>query len=138
MPDIYDDPDIKTASDFPDQVRFERVGDKVRGRVLTVEKINTRFGPTLKYTLLNDKGDTISMLAGSVNLKGQMLELKPRMGDVIDVELIELRATANGTAKIYDIQIERGDAAQLAPEPRPEQHPSRSSVDDEGDDLFNR
>src|SRR6516164_3748433 len=64
MPSIYDDPDLQQESDFPDQVRFERTGDRVRGRVLTVEKINTRLGPVAKYLLMTDDGQR-SLLAGA-------------------------------------------------------------------------
>jgi hypothetical protein len=115
--DPYDDPEINTPDDdYPDQVRFERVGDSVRGRVLSVEKITTRYGPTLKYMLF-DGNVQKSLLAGGKNLKAQMIELRPRPGDVIDVKLIELRTVSQGTAKIYDVEIERGNVQTLAPPP---------------------
>jgi hypothetical protein len=148
--DIYDDPRINAGdSEYPNQVRFDRVGDKVRGRVLSIEVIDTTFGPTLKYMLFT--GDRqVSMLAGTKNLHGQMLSKRPRPGDVIDVELIELRDTQRGTAKIFDVKVEPGDVSTLAPPPRVtsqpqgnpyekypgQQRPSAPDADDA--DLFDR
>ena len=119
MLDIYSDPDLQPDNDYPDQVRFDALHDRVRGRVMLVEKINTRFGPTAKYTLFTENGQ-MTMLAGSKNLWGQMLTLKPQVGDILDVELIELRQTAQGTAKIFDVQVEPGGSDHLAPPPRTE------------------
>jgi hypothetical protein len=144
--DPYADPEINTPDDeYPDQVRFDQLHDRIRGRVLSVEKITTRFGPTLKYRLYDGTRE-VSMLAGSKNLKGAMLEKQPRPGDTLDVELIELRQTANGTAKIFDVEVERGDAATLAPAPRATQQPPdpgrapapRPVVNDEGGDIFDQ
>jgi hypothetical protein len=119
MPDIYDDPDINTGNEYADnQVQFNEVGDRFRGTVLSVEKVNTRFGPSIMYRLFDGANEKV-MFAGSVNLKGQVLELRPRTGDVLDVELIELRKSKAGNdTKIYDVQVERGDKAALAPPPR--------------------
>jgi hypothetical protein len=142
---IYDDPDLQPDDNFPDQVRLDRVGDRVRGRVLSVEKINTRFGPTPKYMLRTNEGDQ-SLLAGAKNLWGQLLNLKPDVGDVLTIELIELRTVSQGTAKIFDVQCEPGERptappaqapAPQASAPRPD--PGRVSAiapardDDEGD-----
>lgn len=118
MPDIYDDPELQDDESIAPQARFTRIGDNVRGRILTIEKIQTKFGPCLKYMLFTDSGQEISLLAGSVNLKGQVMALKPRVGDVLDVELIEFRNSANGQTKIYDVGVEEGDRQALAPTPR--------------------
>jgi hypothetical protein len=153
MPDIYDDPEITENALQQNQVRFEQVGDRVRGRVLSVEKVNSRFGPTLMYRLF-DGNDERVVFAGSVNLKGQMLELRPRPGDVLDIELIELRkSNAGNDTKIYDVQLERADKSALAPSPRVETQaraqrapdPGRApaprqvqTLDDDGEDMFDR
>lgn len=111
MSDIYGDPELQQENDYPDQVRFEQVHDRVRGEILKIEKINTRFGPTVKYSLL--AGDKeVTMLAGSKNLWGQLLQLKPEPGDVLDITLVELRSTAQGTAKLFDIKVERSGSQQ--------------------------
>jgi hypothetical protein len=141
MPSIYDDPDLQQESDFPDQVRFERTGDRVRGRVLTVEKINTRLGPVAKYLLMTDDGQR-SLLAGAKNLWGQLLEIKPEPGDVLDIELIELRSVSNGTAKIFDVKVTHHSASSLAPPPAAQQRPDPGRASSpprptsDGSDIF--
>jgi hypothetical protein len=116
--DIYDDPEINTPEDdFPDQVRFDRVGDRVRARVMSVEKITTRYGPTLKYMLFTDRQEQKSMLAGSKNLKAAMLEKRPRPGDVIDLTYTELRPTqSGGDVKIFSLIVEPGDMSNMVPQ----------------------
>jgi hypothetical protein len=135
---IYDDPEINTGEDdFPDDVKFALPGDRVRARILTIEKIKTKFGPTLKYMVGNiellvqngrevatDWRDQKSMLAGSKNLKASMLEKKPDPGDLIDLTYTELRPTqSGGDVKIFVLEVEpaqmapRAPAAQPAPEP---------------------
>jgi hypothetical protein len=154
MPNIYDDPDLQPDTDYPDQIKLERVGDKVRGRVLSAEKITTRFGPTPKYMLRTQQGDQ-SLLAGAKNLWGQLLELKPEVGDVLTIELIELRTVSQGTAKIFDVACERGDRPAVPPpvpegqgfrgpsepsggsRPDPGRAASRAAVDDDPD-LFDQ
>ena len=144
MPDIYDDPEINTGEDeYADQVSFNNVGDSVRGTVLAIDKITTRFGPVLKYTLYTGERE-VSMLAGGKNLKAQVLAMKPRVGDVLDVKLIELRDTAMGTAKLYDVRVENGDKQRLAPTPPAGRHPSDptwqppANISTEESDLFDR
>lgn len=124
---IYDDPEINTPEDdFPDQIKFNVPGDRVRARVLSIEKITTKFGPTLKYMLLTDQGMQKSMLAGSKNLKAAMLEQRPRPGDVIDLTYTELRPTqSGGDVKIFSLVVEASQAppvpppAPVAPQPAP-------------------
>jgi hypothetical protein len=140
--DLYNDPELTSQlqNDAGDQVVFEQVGDRVRGRVLSVEKITTRFGPTLKYMLFTDKGEQKSLLGGGKNLFAQLMEKAPQRGDTLVVRLIELRNVAQGTAKIFDVSVERGDAAQLAP-PRasaPAVDPFEQANADDGEDLFDR
>lgn len=152
--DIYDDPDLKPDTVFDDSVTLERIGDGVRGRVLRVERANSRYGPALKYTLFGEpRGPSnpnvgmrqVTMLARAKNLSAAMMEERPRAGDTIDVTLIELRDTAAGTAKLFDVAVEKGDPEQLAPTPRPAPptpSPERPSVpvatEDDGADFFDQ
>jgi len=141
---IYDDPELQ-PEEYADSISFERVGDRVRGRILSIEKLTTKFGPTAKYMLRTEQGDQ-SLLAGAKNLWGQLLSLKPDVGDVLTIELIELRTVSQGTAKIFDVQCEPGErpaapppiAREEPPAPRPD--PGRAAapkpVADDGDDIF--
>ena len=147
--DPFTDPEIAAAAeaikaDYPDQATFEQEHDRVRGRILTVEKIKTRFGPTIKYMLMTDNGQPIAFLtgpSGSKNLFAQWMAAGPQVGDTVDVELIELRSTAQGVAKLFDVKVERGNAATLAPTPpasAPAADPFKQADADGGEDLFDR
>jgi hypothetical protein len=130
MPDIYDDPDLRDDDDYPDQVRFSQVGDSVRGHITRIEKINTRYGPTLKYWI-NTGQREMTMLAGSKNLKGQLISLRPRPGDMIDIRLVELRSGSNGTLKVFDIETyESGSGGAAASTPAPSTPPREPDEDD--------
>lgn len=106
--DVYDDPELRSEDDYPDTVTFDRPGDRVRGEVIRVDRADLPFGPVLKYSILEERSRReVQLLAGPKNLKGQLLKLRPRPGDILDVELVELRRTGAGSnpAKLFDVQV---------------------------------
>jgi len=116
---IYDDPDLRDAEDdnYPPTIKFERIGDRMKGKVDAIEKFTSRNGVALKYrfghvaTLLGGRQEQLpvaEIIAGSKNLKGQLMQLKPEKGDIVDIELTELRPTDRGNPlKVYRINVER-------------------------------
>jgi hypothetical protein len=126
MPDIYDDPVFQTGN----RVRFDVVGDRVRGTVLSISKYTNANGAALQYQLgqavtqqagRQARHDTIEMIAGSTNLVGQLVMKRPRGGDVLDVTLIELRPSMAGNPlKVYKIDVEGNPGA--GPAPTPQEH----------------
>jgi hypothetical protein len=131
MSSVYDDPDLQD-SDFPPTVKFEAIGDRVRGTVLAPP---TKFlgrkrqdgtqNFAIKYRLgraaLRQRGqqsqrDEVELLAGSKNLKGQLMSLRPEAGDVLDIELVETKRSEYGSdTKIYKITIEGAIPGSVAP-----------------------
>jgi hypothetical protein len=139
--DIYDDPDLQGDDDeYPETVKFDRPGDSVRGTVLTVDRFDGRYGPGLKYSLRSEgNGRTVEVLAGASpkDLKSQLLKRRPRPGDLLSIELIELRPTKMGNPfKVFVIDVVPGDEPGRDDE-RPAEGASRSDAPSgDDDDLF--
>ena len=134
MADVYDNPGL-TGEDEDDFIKFEQVGDDVQGTVLDITVVPTKFTPdgVLKYGVkLDSTGREASFLAGSKNLKGQLMTLRPRPGDHLDIRLIELRPTQMGSPlKVFEVKMT--PAGKLA-DPVPAQVPAAGADDDT--DLF--
>lgn len=147
---IYSDPNLQQEDDFPDQVTFNQRGDRVRARIVRFAPLPTRYGVVAKYWLFDlDRQIERTMLAGAKNLWGQLLSLQPMPGDVVDIELIDFAKNENGTAKLFEVSVERvGEVPQTTQSSRPftdedssykpQAAPSRPVADDEDEDLFAR
>ena len=171
MPDIYDDPELNDTG-FPPSVKFEVIGDRVRGVLLgDPSKFagkkrqdgsqNFAFKYRLGHVAMSQSGrqsrhDEVELLAGTKNLKGQLITLRPRSGDLLDIELIETKPSGYGSdTKIYRIQHEPAipgavpAPAPPSPPPGPPSvfdgpasnqtapaSPSEAAGDDEDDDIF--
>ena len=129
---VYDDPELRdNEDDYPPTIKFEKIGDRAKGRIKDVSKFTSRNGVALKYQLVDvatllggvQKSHPVAeIIAGSKNLKGQMLQLKPEVGDMVDITLTELRPSAYGNpTKIYRITTEGGNPfpASASTPPRP-------------------
>jgi hypothetical protein len=149
MPSIYDDPELQPEpNEFPDSVEFHQRGDRVRARINRMEPLKTRYGTCAKYWLFDlDRNMERTMLAGAKNLWGQLLTLKPEVGDTVDIELVDFAKNENGTAKLFEVSVERsgeGPAPVREPQrPSPSPQPVAASrtapaYADEDEDLFER
>jgi len=132
MTDIYDDPELADtttdAGDFPPTIKFIQIGDRLRGTVTDVSKFKGAGDPAIKYTFAEVKAKQAGVqqllpkaeiIAGAKNLKGQLMTLKPRAGDTVDIELVEFRPSNYASpTKIYKINVDRGEdgaAASIGP-----------------------
>jgi hypothetical protein len=141
MSDIYDDPDLQDPTDtgdFPPTLKFLQIGDRLRGVVADVSKFQGAGDPAIKYSFVEVKAKQAGaqqllpraeIIAGAKNLRGQLMTLKPRKGDTVDIELVEFRPSNFASpAKIYKINVERAEAdAALSIGP---------ADDDKEEDLF--
>jgi hypothetical protein len=112
---IYNDPELREADEdnYPPTIKFEKIGDRAKGKVDDVSKFTSRNGVALKYKLtgvavrlggVQAQYPIAEIIAGSKNLKGQMMMYQPEKGDTLDIELTELRPSAYGNpTKIYRI-----------------------------------
>jgi hypothetical protein len=152
--DPYEDPDIRgDDSAFPLTVKFNTFGDRVRGVIVDIErwdpparKPGETPQPILKYRLAEcvvsqdgrqSKQDQAELLAGSTNLKGQLLTLKPRVGDEVDITYTSdgKKSPGRNAPKLFEIRVTSPEGETRQPEPEPEPVPLRAVGDD---DLFDR
>lgn len=71
-------------------------------------------------------GDFVTITAGQANLKKGILAARPTVGDVLRVTHSSNAKTANGTAKIFEIQIARigGQQDTAGQQPNPSLNPA--------------
>ena len=99
---LYDDPELTPETVEFDNVTFTNVGDRVRGSIVRMEKIDTRYGKVAKYWLLDlDHNAERTMLAGAQDLWSQLSKLRPDIGDVLTIELVKLE----GRRHIYSVDV---------------------------------
>jgi hypothetical protein len=152
--DPYEDPEITdNAAGFPLTVKFEEFGDRVRGVVVDIErwdppprKPKETPQPILKYKLAEcvvsqrgkqTKEDQAELLAGAKNLKGQLLSVKPRLGDEIDITFTSTSKSSFGSdTKYFKVVVTDPEGRVREPEPEPEAQPQPLRAVS-GDDLFN-
>jgi hypothetical protein len=155
--DPYEDEEIRAGLDggkFPLTVKFQVFGDRVRGVIVDIDrwdppsrKPDEKPDPILKYKLAEciysqqghqGRADECEVLAGSVNLKGQLMVLRPQRGDEVDIEYVSDRKPQGSTwaTKIFEIKVTGPDGVkQPQLESQPEPTPLRAVA---GDDLFDR
>ena len=99
---LYDDEELAPQLAFPDNITFAEVGDRVRGRVERMEKIDTRYGKVAKYWIFDlDNNAERTMLAGATDLWRQLHKLRPEIGDIVEIEM-----TGNsGRMMLFDVQV---------------------------------
>lgn len=99
---IYDDPDL-TPTSFDDyNVTFKNVGDRVHGRVIRMDRINTRYGKVAKYWLWDiDRQIERTMLAGAMDLWSQLHKLRPQADDVLTIELVAIE----GQRYVFNVEV---------------------------------
>lgn len=113
MNDIWDDPDMKIATDF---VKFTDPGDSVTGEVLGIKIHRWEDGSTSPQLLLMVDGEEKSLTAGQYQLKAKLAELRPQAGDTLTVEFTGIQKRPGGkTLKEFDVVVTRAGARLAAP-----------------------
>lgn len=106
MSDLYDDPELQPQTAFPDNVKFVEVGDRVKARVIRMERIETRYGKVAKYWLFDlDSNQERTMLAGAMDLWAQLHKLRPKIGDTLEIELVRIE----GRQHFYTVEVTDGE-----------------------------
>lgn len=103
--DFWSDEDLQLGT----YVKFEKAGDTVSGGITAMEKTSFTDSKTGKVKIVpqlsitTDEGDEVILTAGQVDLRIQLLEARPRVGDHIYVEL--LNQPKPGEQKKFNVQI---------------------------------
>jgi hypothetical protein len=104
---IYDDPELTPVEpqDWADvNVTFDKVGDRVRGRITRMDRIDTQYGKVAKYWLHDlDRDSQRTMLAGAQDLWTQLHKLRPEIGDVLTIELAQI----DGRRKLFTVSVDQ-------------------------------
>jgi hypothetical protein len=112
MTDPYDDPRVAVAEG---KVTFDEIGDRAKGRIVKLD-VFTGMGNGWRYELVDaavkqrgrqERWDTATITATAGQLVAQLKEQRPRVGDTLDIELIDLRKAAQGTAKIFNVETQK-------------------------------
>ena len=110
---VYDDPELQGGAD--DRFKLEDIGDRVRGRVVNVEKFS---GQTkgLRYVLADvtarQLGHQVQVASGSLiatasKLLAELMERKPDVGDILDIQLTNKTPAQVGFLKHFAVTIEK-------------------------------
>ena len=112
MTDVWDDPDLKIATDF---VKFTDPGDSVVGEILSIRIHRWDDGSTSPQLMLLVDGEEKSLTAGQYQLKAKLAELRPQVGDTIRVVFDGIEKRAGGkTLKLFSLDVKRANGVASA------------------------
>ena len=98
---IYDDPELTPVEGF-DNVVFTSVGDRVKGRIIRMDRIDTKYGKVAKYWLFDlDHNTERTMLAGAQDLWSQLYKLRPEVNDILTIELVAIE----GRRHVFNVDV---------------------------------
>jgi hypothetical protein len=101
--DPWNDPDFAIGGDY---VSFEKVGDTVTGRVVTIRKMKWQDGTISPQIVLDVNGEEKTVTAGQIRLKAMLAEKRPQPGQHLTITLTEIEKRAGGkTLKHFDVQV---------------------------------
>lgn len=139
---IWDDPELQTSDNF---FKFENVGDTLQGRIDVIRRQRWEDGTMCPQLILTDgNGEEVTLTAGQIRLKAELVKQRPEVGDEIWIRLSNIeRRTGGKTLKHFDVRIRRGQGAPAAApaqaaggfgggqlgEPRPAAAPAASQQD---------
>lgn len=113
---IWDDPELQTSDNF---FKFENVGDTLQGRIDVIRRQRWEDGTMCPQLILTDSnGEEVTLTAGQIRLKAELVKQRPEVGDEIWIRLSNIeRRTGGKTLKHFDVRIRRGNhpPAQQAP-----------------------
>lgn len=136
---IWDDP--RLAMPAGDYISFANPGDTVVGDITSIGVGTDYNGDPCPQLNLNTDDGAKTVTAGQYDLKAQLAQLRPAVGDRIAIVFSQYETTPNGRqVKKFDIQVKPGDrapseppatpppAAQAAPATAPPVTPAPSSA----------
>ena len=114
MTSVWDDPEIQVVNEY---VKFEAVGDKVVGDVISVSKHtfaaegNKPAKTVASIVIRTDDGADVTLNAGQVKLAEALNEARPEAGDRLSIEFVRVENRGGGkTMKHFDVKHSAGGA----------------------------
>ena len=108
---VWDDPEMRTASDY---AKFEVIGDFISGVVTGVFAHRFDDGKVVPKIMLDTGDGEVALTAGQVRLKAELSEKRPEVGDMLTVRLIDIEKRAGGkTLKHFDVAVIKGVSADV-------------------------
>ena len=104
---IWDDPELQTNDDF---IKLEKVGDKAEGVILSISRKQWDDGSVSPQILLRcPDGAERTYTAGQTQAKVKLVELRPKVGDYVRVELMQVEKRGGGkTLKHIEVEHRPG------------------------------
>ena len=99
MTSVWDDPEIQVVNEY---VKFEAVGDKVVGDVISVSKHtfaaegNKPAKTVASIVIRTDDGADVTLNAGQVKLAEALNEARPEAGDRLSIEFVRVENRGGG------------------------------------------
>lgn len=100
---IFDDPELTPVDPTSfDNITFASVGDRFRGRITRMDRLDTKYGKVAKFWMLDSNNNVErTMLAGAQDLWAQIHKLRPVVGDIMDIELVRI----DGRRYIFNVEV---------------------------------
>jgi hypothetical protein len=112
MSDFWDDPEVNGGA----FAKFDHPGEKHEGVVALLSK--QRFDNRVVSVLVIDTpaGERVRVTCGAANLKRQVIEARPQVGDYISITYTHDEAVADRDSplKMFDVSVRRPDASGTA------------------------
>jgi hypothetical protein len=108
---VWDDPSMKVGGNY---VTFENPGDFVSGTIILIRPHVFDDGSVAAQLFLTtDNGEEVTVTAGQIKLKLELVRLRPEAGDHIMIRYTQKEQRAGGkTLKHFEVQVQPGQAQQ--------------------------
>ena len=104
MDDIWSDPAVEAAAATREYVKFTSVGDSVVGTITSIGKHLWKDGSVaVKFTFAED--DVPELTASQKLLLAALLELQPKPGERMKVELVAIDTNEGRTLKRWRVAV---------------------------------
>lgn len=102
-----------------DLYEFGDEGDELKGKILNIRThvFKEKEGPVVILDLERQDGGEVSLSCGFAQLRRQIVDIAPQVGDLIAVKFTGWESTPNGRMRVFEV---RHRAAEKKAEPPPE------------------
>lgn len=115
----FDWSEFQEPSEFPERFKFVEPNDHIAGKIINLRVTNFggRAEDTPELWIETEDGER-SVVASEVNLRRQLSQLRPRIGDRIAIVFTgvgQVTQAGRSAPKLFDIQVVSADGSAPAP-----------------------